>query len=327
MSLKVAIIGLGNISGTHIAQWKKLADEATIVAGSDVNAEAVAAKAKEHDFKGYSDWRLMLDEVQPDIVSICTPPFLHREMGVECLQRGLHVLCEKPMTATLEDAEALAEAATGAAGKLMVAYCHRFHGPIMKLKAVLDSGIMGKPVFFRGGFTGMVNFTANHRSSLRMSGGGSLMDNGSHAADLYQFLLGKIANVSCRAGAILQDMETDDVGIMLFTGENGCYGEVIAGYSLPDEFTEWIITGEKGVISLPDYFSGPVRFRLHDSQEWQDFPCDNSESRFDRQFRHFLECVKTGQEPLSNAQSALHIQRVITAAYEDATNPGRAIKL
>ena len=320
--MKVAVIGLGGISGAHITQWQKLPVE--LVAGSDINPEAVA-KAAEQGLQGYSDWRLMLDEVQPDIVSICTPPFLHREMAVECLQRGIHVLCEKPMAATLEDAEAMAEAAAQAKAKLMIAYCHRFHGPIMKLKEVLDSGIMGQPVFFRGAFTGMIEFTTNHRANLKMAGGGALMDNGSHAADLYQFLLGKFARVSCRAGTILQQMETDDVGIILSTGENGCFGEIIAGYSLPGEFTEWIITGEKGVLALPNYFSGPVRFRPHASQEWQEFECDNSQTRFDRMFPHFLECVEQDKEPLSNAQSALHIQRVITKAYEEAKAPGLAV--
>lgn len=325
MSYRIAIIGLGGISGAHLGQWAKL-DDVEVVAGSDVNPEAVAKAEETHGLKGFTDWRLMLDEIKPDIVSICTPPFLHREMGAECLQRGIHVLCEKPMAATLEDAEALAEAAAKADAKLMIAYCHRFHGPIMKLKEVLDSGILGKPVFFRGAFTGMIQFETNHRASLKMAGGGALMDNGSHATDLYTFLLGKIKNVSCRAGCLLQCMETDDVGVMLFAGEAGCYGEVIAGYSLPGELTEWLITGEKGILTLPNYFAGPVRFRAHDSQEWQEFECDNSETRFDRQFRHFLDCVKENKQPISNAETALHVQRVLTAAYQDAAHPGVAVK-
>jgi len=320
--MKVAVIGLGGISATHITQWQKLSVD--LAAGSDISPEAVA-RAEEKGLQGYTDWRQMLDEIRPDAVSICTPPFLHREMAVECLQRGIHVLCEKPMAATLEDAEALAAAAAQAKTKLMIAYCHRFHGPVMKLKEVLDTGILGRPVFFRGAFTGVIQFTTNHRANLRMAGGGSLMDNGSHAADLYQYLLGKFARVSCRAGTLLQDMETDDVGIILFTGENGCFGEIIAGYSLPGELTEWIITGEKGILTLPNYFAGPVRFRAHDAKEWQEFACDNSETRFDRMFRHFVECVEKDQEPLSTAQTALHIQRVICTAYEEAKTAGLAV--
>ncbi|NPV46768.1 MAG: Gfo/Idh/MocA family oxidoreductase [Armatimonadetes bacterium] len=327
MPYKVAIIGLGGISGTHIAQWQKLADEAAIVAGADVNAEAVSNAEAAHGFKGYTDWRAMLEAERPDIVSICTPPFLHREMAVDCLQRGIHVLCEKPIAATVEDAEAMAAAADAAEAKLMIAYCHRFHGPMMKLKEVLDSGIIGQPIFFRGAFTGMVRFDTNHRASKQMAGGGALMDNGSHAADLYQYLLGKMTRVSCRAGTFIGQMETEDVGIILFTGENGCFGEIIAGYALPGDFTQWIVTGEKGVLEVADYWGGPIRFRPHEGEGAQDFACDNSASRFDRMFDHFLDCVKTGTEPSTNAHTALHIARVMDAAYREAQEPGLPVKL
>jgi predicted dehydrogenase len=321
---KVAVIGLGGISGTHLAQWEKLS-EVKVVSGSDINHDAVARAVEAHGLQGYSDWRVMLDEQQPDLVSICTPPFLHREMAVECLQRGIHVLCEKPMAATVADARAIAEAAEQAASQFMVAYCHRFHGPAMKMQQLLAEGIIGRPIFFRGSFTGIVNFATNHRGSKQQAGGGALMDNGSHATDLYQFMLGPIRNVSCRAGTFMSDMETDDVGIILFEGEQGCFGEIIAGYALPGEFTQWIVTGEKGVLSLDDYFAGPVRFRPHDSQEWQEFPCDNSQTRFDRMFDHFVEAVKTNTCPLSNATTGLHVSQVLDAAYSEADQPGREV--
>jgi len=120
-------------------------------------------------------------------------------------------------------------------------------------------------------------------------------------------------------------METDDVGVILLEGANGCYGEVLAGYSLPGDFTEWRITGEKGTLQLDDYFSGPARFWSRETKEWTEYECDNSETRFDRQFRHFVECVQEGKRPLSSAQTALHTQAVIAAAYEEAKRKGIAV--
>ena len=326
MNLKAAVIGLGNISGAHISQWQKQ-EGVDLVAGADVNEEAVAQAVQAHGLRGYTDWKKMLDEEQPDLLSICTPPFLHRTMTVEALERGIHVICEKPMATHLAEAEIMAAVAETEKlkAKLMIAYCHRFHGPVMKTKELLDSGILGKPVFFRGCFAGMVDFSKDHRGNLHQSGGGCLMDNGSHAADIYQYLFGKIANVCCRVGTFLQNMETEDVGAMLFEGENGCLGEIVTGYSLPAEFDQWQIAGEKGILELPEYWSGPVRFRAHDSKEWQTFEADNSETRFDRQFRHFLECVREDKQPLASAESALHITRVLTAAYKDAHLRGVAV--
>ncbi len=321
MSLRAAIIGLGNISNTHIVGWKE-AEGVEPVAGADINEAAVAAAEEKYGITGYTDWRKMLDEVRPDLVSICTPPFLHPEMTCECLERGIHVMCEKPMAADVTGAEQMAEAAEDSDALLQIAFCHRFHGPVLKLKELLDEGVLGKPIFFRGCFTGLANQEDDHRASLAQAGGGALMDNGSHAADIYQYLLGRIANVSCRAGTFLQKMETDDVAVMIFEGENGCYGEIIVGYSMPPQFTEWRIAGENGVLELATYFSGPVRLWSRATDEWTEYECDNSQTRFQRQFAHFIECVREGKQPRSNAQTALHTQRAIGAAYEAARLKG-----
>lgn len=321
MSLRAAILGLGNISATHIKGWGEV-EGVEVVAGADINPAAVAQAEETHGLTGYTDWRALLEAEKPDLVSICTPPFLHPEMAGECLRRGIHVMCEKPMAADVAGAEQMAAAAEASDALLMIAYCHRFHGPAMKLKELIDRGILGKPIFFRGAFCGLANMEGNHRGVMAQAGGGALMDNGSHAADLYQYFLGRFANVSCRAGTLLQDMETDDVAVMLFEGEVGCFGEVLVGYSMPPQFNEWRIAGEQGVLSLEDYGSGPVRFWSRETGEWTDYECDNSQTRFQRQFAHFAECIRTGQQPRSNAQTALHTQRAIGAAYEAAKRKG-----
>ena len=326
MDLRAAIIGLGNISGAHIQGWKS-AEGVQPVAGADVNEQTVERAGTEHDLEGYTDWREMLDDQKPDLVSICTPPFLHREMAVECLGRGVHVMCEKPMAGTVEDAEVMALAAADASALLMIAYCHRFHGPAMKMKEVLDTGVLGTPLFFRGTFPGGKDMSSNHRGVLAQAGGGALMDNGSHALDLYQYLMGPIANVSCRAGTRVQSIETDDVAVVLFEGANGCYGEVLVGYALPPGFGEWRFAGSEGIVQLDDYMSGPVRSWSRETDQWTEYECDNSQSRFERQFAHFIECIREGKQPRSNAETALHTQRVVGAAYEDARLKGVPVEV
>lgn len=322
-TLRAGVIGLGNISGAHITNYRKL-EGVELVAGADVNAEAVQEVAAKYAFKGYTDWRQMLDEQDLDMVSICTPPFLHREMSVEALQRGISVMCEKPIAATTEDAEAIAAAAAGSDAKLMVAYCHRWHPPIKKVKQLIDAGALGRPLLYRCAFAGWVEFATNHRASKAMAGGGALMDNGSHAVDIYQFLLGKVKNVSCRAGTMVQQMETDDVGLLVFEGESGCIGEVLVGYSLPGDHTEFKIVGEKGVIRLDNYFSGPVRFQPKGSGEWLDHEVPAGD-RFEGEFASFVAAVRGEGEIISSAETALHVHRVISAAYAEAESKGTAI--
>ena len=133
MSLRAAILGLGNISATHIKGWGEV-EGVEVVAGADINPAAVAQAEETHGLTGYTDWRALLEAEKPDLVSICTPPFLHPEMAGECLRRGIHVMCEKPMAADVAGAEQMAAAAEASDALLMIAYCHRFHGPAMKLK-------------------------------------------------------------------------------------------------------------------------------------------------------------------------------------------------
>ncbi len=322
-TLRAGVIGLGGISGQHISNYRK-AEGVQLVAGADISEELARSVSHKYGFKGYTDWKKMLDEENLDVVSICTPPFLHREMAVEAMQRGVHVMCEKPIAATTEDAEAMAQAARDLDAKLMIAYCHRWHPPILKVKQLLDSGVLGKPLFFRCAFAGWVEFSGNHRASKAQAGGGALMDNGSHAADIYQFLLGKIANVSCRAGTLLQDMETDDVAVVIFEGENGCFGEILVGYSLPGDHTEFRIIGEKGVMRIDNYFAGPVRFQPKGSGEWLDHEVQPGD-RFEGEFANFLAAVRGQQELVSSAETALHTHKVIAAAYADAQAKGVAV--
>ncbi len=319
-TLQAAVIGLGNISSVHIEQWQK-ADGVELVAGADINAEAVAKAQDAHGIRGFTDWREMLDKIEPDVVSICTPPAMHREMGVECLQRGVSVMCEKPLAADVPDGEEIAATAREAEAKFMVAYCHRWHPTIIAVKEVLDAGTIGRSLMFRCAFAGWNIFSGNHRANLKLAGGGALMDNGSHAADIYQYLLGRIANVSCRAGTKVQDMETDDVAIMIFEGQNGCYGEIIVGYSLPGSHTEFRIIGDKGFLRLDDYFAGPVKIWLRETQQWSEHAAPPG-NRFDGEFAHFLAAVRGETELLSTADTALHVQKAIGAAYEDARRKG-----
>ena len=319
-TLRAGVIGLGNISGVHLANYKK-AEGVELVAGADINADFVKKAESHHGLRGYSDWREMLNEEQLQVVSICTPPFLHREMAVECLQRGIHVLCEKPIASTTEDAEAMVAAAQEYEAKLMVAYCHRWHPPILKAKQLIDAGVLGQPLYFRCAFAGWIEFATDHRASKQQAGGGALMDNGSHAIDIYQFLLGKVKNVSCRAGTKLQAMETDDVAAVLFEGENGCYGEVLVGYSLAGDHTEFKIVGEKGLLRLDNYFAGPVRFQPRGASEWLEHEVPAGD-RFEGEFANFLAAARGQSELISTAETALHVHNVIMAAYEDAADPG-----
>lgn len=322
--LKAGIIGLGQISAKHLRNYRR-AEDVELIAAADIDENALEANVDKYRLTGYTDWREMLDSEAPDVISVCTPPALHAEMVVEALDRGVHVLCEKPIAAATEGAEAIVEGAADSDAELMIAYCHRWHPPVRKVKQLIDAETLGKPLLYSCAFAGWSEQEGNHRANERLAGGGALMDNGSHAVDIFQFLFGKIANVSCRAGTFLQEIETDDVATMIFEGENGCFGRILVGYSVPGNHSEFRIAGEKGVIRIDNYFAGPVLFQpTGTDQVLEHEPAAGD--RFEGEISHFLAAVRGEVELCSTADTAMHVHKVISGAYRAAENRGIAIE-
>lgn len=145
--LKVAIIGAGAISKAHIEGYLHFTERCTIVVVCDIYED----KAQEHidqfqlNARAIKDYKELLQE-EIDLVSICTPPYTHATLTTEFLEAGSHVMVEKPMASSLEECDLMNDTAKRTGKILSVVAQNRFKTPMMKLKAVLDSGLMGKIV-------------------------------------------------------------------------------------------------------------------------------------------------------------------------------------
>jgi predicted dehydrogenase len=144
--IKVAIIGAGGISDQHIQAYMKFKDRCQIVAIADLYPEKAAKKADSHglDIPHFKNLQRLLESEEVDLVSICTPPFAHAEGTINSLNAGAHVLLEKPMATSLSECDEMLAAAKKNDCLLSVMAQNRFKRPLMKLKQVLDSGLIGK---------------------------------------------------------------------------------------------------------------------------------------------------------------------------------------
>ncbi|MCJ7736780.1 MAG: Gfo/Idh/MocA family oxidoreductase, partial [Anaerolineae bacterium] len=125
---KVAVIGNGMIANSaHIPAWKGQADHVELVAVADILEERAKLTAQYHGVpRAYGDWQKMLDEVKPDIVSVCTPNVYHKDPTIAALKAGAHVLCEKPITVSTQDANEMYDVAESAGRELFVTQTSRF---------------------------------------------------------------------------------------------------------------------------------------------------------------------------------------------------------
>src|SRR5699024_2244172 len=122
MTLKVAVIGCGSIAKhRHLLEYAQH-HEANIIAVCDIVEERAEAVAEQYGAKAYTDYAVLLKEEKPDVVSVCLPNYLHAPVSIAALEAGAHVLCEKPMATSLEEADQMIEAAEKNNKKLMIGH-------------------------------------------------------------------------------------------------------------------------------------------------------------------------------------------------------------
>jgi predicted dehydrogenase len=149
--LRAGLIGTGTIAfSAHLPAMRYLRDEVELVAVADVRPEAAEKAAREFGAEHwYSDYRALLDRDDIDFVDICTPEFLHHEQVTAAAAAGKHILCEKPMASSLEEADAMIEAARSAGVKLMIGHSRRFTDRYRKAQQTVSEGRIGRILLFR----------------------------------------------------------------------------------------------------------------------------------------------------------------------------------
>ncbi|MDR2535144.1 MAG: Gfo/Idh/MocA family oxidoreductase, partial [Treponema sp.] len=151
MTHTVSLIGCGRISFKHIEAFIENSDIMKMSSACDPVITRAEEKAKEYQtnvscaaVKVYRDYRKMLEDSKPDIVTVAAESGKHKTIAIDCLNAGCHVICEKPMALSTQDADEMIEAAQRNNRKLAVCFQNRFNGPIQKLRSALEAGRFGK---------------------------------------------------------------------------------------------------------------------------------------------------------------------------------------
>src|SRR5262249_52378633 len=129
-------------------------------------------------------------------VSVCTLPSTHRDIVVDLLRSGIHVLCEKPFAISVEEGKEMLRTAQEHRALLLPAFKFRFFDEVQKAKELLDRNSLGKILTFRVMFGGFIDMTGTWYAQKKLAGGGVIIDNGPHALDIVRYLLGEIRSVN-----------------------------------------------------------------------------------------------------------------------------------
>lgn len=344
MSLKFALIGCGRISPNHVAA--AIENHLEIVALCDIVPEAMQQTIKQFSLSAdtpcYIDYKKMLEEQRPDLVAICTESGKHGAIALDCLDRHAHLIIEKPIALSLEEADRIIEKAKTL--QLTVCACHqnRFNKSILKIRDALERGRFGR--LLHGTAHIRWNRGPDYYQQAPWRGtwdqdGGALMNQCIHNIDLLRWMMGgDIVEVIGMTDRLTHDyIEAEDLGLALIRFSNGSYG-VIEGTTniYPQNLEETLyIFGEKGTIKAGGKSVNRIeewRFSDHSDEPDQvkaEF-CENPPNVYG--FGHkplyadVIDAILNHRKPYVTAQDGRNALELVLAIYESAAT-GRSVKL
>ncbi|MGI8458962.1 MAG: Gfo/Idh/MocA family protein [Propionibacteriaceae bacterium] len=240
---RAAVVGCGDVSVVHLAAIAEASD-IELVAVCDTDPTTAATAAGHLGVPAYGDHRQLLAAVAPDVVHVCTPHHQHVPVVLDCLAAGVDVITEKPLAATMAEAEKIiAAAAAHPNTKIGVCFQNRYNTTSEAMRALLDSGELG--AVQGAAATVLWHRTAAYyqakpwRGRIAESGGGVLINQAVHTLDLLQWLLGEVTDVAGRAGTygLGNVIEVEDTAQLVLTHHTGvrsvCFATLLHATDAP----------------------------------------------------------------------------------------------
>jgi predicted dehydrogenase len=337
VALHVAILGGGNISGTHARA--AAAAGLVVAAVHGRHPDKVRAMADAYGATPYADLDACLAHPSLDAVLIGSPSGVHADQGIAAATRGLHVLVEKPIDVTVERADALIEAATHNDVRLGVMFQDRTQPPFVALQRTLASGRLGRPLVTAATVRWYrppdYYAKSGWRGTWALDGGGALMNQGIHTLDLLLWLFGRLARVSARVGTLLHPIEVEDTAVAVLEFASGALATYEAttaaypGYPRRLEITtsEGTIAIEHSQVIRADVKSGAEDLIVVDTSrpsQGPSSPVVSDISGHQRLVEDFAEAIRDRRDPLCSGAEGRRSLVAARAIYESART-GRVV--
>ncbi|KMY48454.1 Gfo/Idh/MocA family protein [Peribacillus loiseleuriae] len=329
--LKIGVIGCGSIAkNRHLPEYK-MNQSAEIIAVCDIVEERAQELADLYGAKAYTDFIELLNNPTIDAVSICTPNYLHAPMTIAALEAGKHVLCEKPMATSREEAEKMIAAANKAGKKLMIAHNQRFVDSHQIAKELIASGEIGKVYSFRSAFghAGPESWSADGKDSWFFKKDqafiGAMGDLGVHKTDLLRYLFGEefVEVAAFVKSSAKENSDVDDNATFILQTESGIIGTLAASWAYVKEDNSTIIYGEKAVLRLEDDPEFSLVIQRANGQvenlRLGNIQSNESGGQYDTQvISQFINSINEDTEPLINGLEGMKSLNVILGALESS---------
>ncbi|MCP4787351.1 MAG: Gfo/Idh/MocA family oxidoreductase [Fuerstiella sp.] len=310
----IVLIGAGDIARTYAQAF---ADDIPFeVSGvADIRLEAAEEVAAIVGAQAFDDIESMVVELQPTVAIVCTPPATHPSICIDLLNQGIHVLCEMPLAIRSYDARRIITAAETNDVLFAVGSQFRFAKDVQETRRLIQSGILGDIVLFENTFAELIDMSQRWNSNPEVSGGGVLIDRGTHSVDIVRFLLGSIIDLQVVEGRRIQDPDVEDTVRLFVRSESGAAGSIDLSWSMNKVQPHFIsVYGTQGTLLVGWQES---KYRCNDADDWTVFGTGYDKiTAFRKQAFNFVGAIYGQEELALDPDDALASVLTIESAYK-----------
>lgn len=325
--LKFAILGCGRISAKHVEALINNNDDAKLIAVYDIIEDLAIDKKGQYEsaikgsnVKVYTNYNDFLNDKDIDVVTISTISGYHAEQALDCLNYDKHVLIEKPMALTIEDADKIIALGKEKNKKVCVSHQNRFSPAVQKLRRAIEEDRFGKLIHGTARVLWARDDNYYRQASWRGTkalDGGTLMNQCIHNIDLLQWMMGgEVERLSSEMDTFIRNIETEDFGAILMRFKNGAIGIVEGSVCVyPKNLEETLsIFGENGTVVIS---SGEIKtWQFKDGRDYDNTELDYNNLGHTPLYKDFIGSINEDREPLVNGEEGKKAIEIILRGYE-----------
>lgn len=330
--ISFAVIGVGRIGARHVEHILKLGE---LKAVCDINIKKLAEISQLYKCETFQNIdEMLISKNDIDVISVCTPNWLHKEHVIKSLNSGKHVLVEKPMALSVKDCEAMITAAESMNKRLFIVKQNRFNPPIIELKKVIDAGKLGKLLSFQVNCFWNRNEDYYRNSSWKGKknlDGGTLYTQFSHFIDIIYWLFGDVLEVKSYLSNSNHEgiIEFEDSGVVILKFENGVTGTLNYNVNSYKKNMEGSITvfGEKGTIKVGGEYLNTLEYQNIEGFEIiglpESKPANNygnyqgSMSNHDKVYENVINVLSKNEKIMTNFIDGMKTIQIIEKIYKE----------
>ena len=325
--MRLAIMSFAHVHAENYIHNLRAIPDVEMIGFSDEDAARGKHFAAQYNTQWFDSHEKLLAE-KPDGVVICSENAHHRALAEMAAQSGVHVLSEKPLATTREDAQAMLDVCQSAGVQLMTAFPMRFSAPVQEIKNVVDSGSLGQVYGCNTTNQGQLPrlHTAYPRDwfvDKQLAGGGAATDHTVHVADILRWYFGcEVTEVYAELNRVFwasEGMDVETGGMVMLTFENGAFATIDCSWSKPAAYPTWggltiEIVAENGLVTLDPFRQVSSVYKQETKPRWAYWGSNANQAMLNE----FAAAIREGRAPSVTGYDGYKAVEIVEAVYRSA---------